>query len=50
VVIPASGIPTGLVLLIDLGLGALSGIAGALIALNRIHRTPRVAVAEDSGQ
>jgi hypothetical protein len=28
------------VLLADIGLGALSGIAGALIALNRIHRVP----------
>jgi cell division transport system permease protein len=50
VVIPASGLPTGLVLLVDLGLGALSGIAGALIALNRIHRIPQAAVAEDNEQ
>jgi len=48
VVIPASDFPTGLVLLADLGLGALSGITGALIALNRIHRVPRAEVTEDS--
>jgi len=36
VVIPASALPTGLVLLADLGLGALSGTTGALIALNRM--------------
>lgn len=41
VVIPASVLPVGLVLLADLGLGTLSGIAGALIALNRIHRVPQ---------
>ena len=39
-VLPASTLPTDIVLLADLGLGALSGIAGALIALNRIHRVP----------
>jgi len=48
VVIPASALPIGLVLLADLGLGALSGIAGALIALNRIHRVPRAVAAEDA--
>jgi cell division transport system permease protein len=48
VVIPATALPIGLVLLADLGLGALSGIAGSLIALNRIHRVPRAVAAEDA--
>ncbi len=48
VVIPATVLPTGIVLLADLGLGALSGITGSLIALNRIHRIPRAAVMDDS--
>ena len=48
VVIPATALPIGLVLLAALGLGALSGIAGALIALNRIHRVPRAVAAEDA--
>ena len=47
VVIPASALPTGLVLLADLGLGALSGIAGSLIALNRIHRVPQAETTEN---
>lgn len=47
VVIPASALPVGLVLLADLGLGALSGIAGALIALNRIHRVPQAETGND---
>jgi len=47
VVIPASVLPTGLVLFADLGLGALSGIAGALIALNRIHRVPQAEAGND---
>jgi cell division transport system permease protein len=40
-VIPASALPTGIVVLADLGLGALSGVAGSLIALNRIHHVPQ---------
>ena len=48
VVIPATVLPTGIVLLADLGLGALSGITGSLIALNRIHRIPHAAVMDDS--
>ncbi len=48
VIIPATALPIGLVLLADLGLGALSGIAGSLIALNRIHRVPRAVAAEDA--
>jgi len=47
VVIPASALPVGLVLLADLGLGALSGIAGSLIALNRIHRVPQAETGND---
>jgi cell division transport system permease protein len=47
VVIPASALPVGLVLLADLGLGTLSGIAGALIALNRIHRVPQAETGDD---
>jgi len=47
VVIPASVLPAGLVLLADLGLGTLSGIAGALIALNRIHRVPQAETGSD---
>ncbi len=48
VVIPAAALPTGLVLLANLGLGAISGIAGSLIALNRIHRIPQALVTDDS--
>ncbi len=48
VVIPATALPTGIVLLADLGIGALSGIAGSLIALNRIHRVPQAVVMDDS--
>ena len=48
VVIPATALPTGIVLLADLGLGAFSGIAGSLIALNRIHRIPQAIVTDDS--
>ncbi len=48
VVIPAAALPTGLVLLADLGLGAISGVAGSLIALNRIHRVPQALVTDDS--
>jgi cell division transport system permease protein len=47
VVIPTSALPTGLVLLADLGLGTLSGITGALIALNRVHRIPQSITTED---
>jgi cell division transport system permease protein len=47
VVIPAAVLPTGIVLLADLGLGALSGVAGSLIALSRIHRTPQAVTTED---
>jgi cell division transport system permease protein len=47
VVIPASALPVGLVLLADLGLGTLSGIAGALIALNRIHHVPQAETGDD---
>jgi len=47
VVIPASALPIGPVLLADLGLGVLSGIVGALIALNRIHRVPQAETAGD---
>ena len=47
VVIPASALPVGLVLLADLGMGTLSGIAGALIALNRIHRVPQAETGND---
>jgi cell division transport system permease protein len=48
VVIPAAAMPTGIVLLADLGLGALSGVAGSLIALNRVHRIPQAVVTDDS--
>jgi cell division transport system permease protein len=48
VVIPAAAMPIGIVLLADLGIGALSGIAGSLIALNRIHRIPQAVVTDDS--
>jgi cell division transport system permease protein len=48
VVIPATALPIGIVLLADLGLGALSGITGSLIALNRIHRIPQAVVTDDS--
>lgn len=48
VVIPATAMPTGIVLLADLGLGALSGVTGSLIALNRIHRIPQAVVTDDS--
>ncbi|MBM3331509.1 FtsX-like permease family protein [candidate division WOR-3 bacterium] len=48
VVIPATALPVGIVLLADLGLGALSGVAGSLIALNRIHRAPQAVVTDDS--
>ena len=44
-VIPASALPTGIVVLADLVLGAFSGAAGSLIALNRIHRAPQADVA-----
>ena len=40
-VIPASALPTGIVVLADLGLGTLSGVTGSLIALNRFHRVPQ---------
>ena len=45
-VIPASALPTGIVVLADLALGAFSGGAGSLIALNRIHRVPTTGVSE----
>jgi cell division transport system permease protein len=48
VVIPAAAMPTGIVLLADLGLGALSGVAGSLIALNRVHSIPQAVVTDDS--
>jgi cell division transport system permease protein len=48
VVIPVAAMPTGIVLLADLGLGALSGVTGSLIALNRIHRIPQAVVTDDS--
>jgi cell division transport system permease protein len=48
VVIPAASMPTGLVVLADVGLGALSGVVGSLIALNRIHRIPQAVVMDDS--
>ena len=48
VVIPATAMPTGIVLLADLGLGTLSGVTGSLIALNRIHRIPQAVVTDDS--
>ena len=48
VVIPATALPTGIVLLADLGLGTLSGVTGSLIALNRIHRIPQAVVTDDS--
>jgi cell division transport system permease protein len=48
VVIPATALPIGIVLLADLGLGALSGITGSAIALNRIHRIPQAVVTDDS--
>ncbi len=48
VVIPAAAMPTGIILLADLGLGALSGVAGSLIALNRVHRIPQAVVMDDS--
>ena len=48
VVIPATALPTGIVLLADLGLGALSGIAGSLIALSRVHHVPQSVVMDDS--
>jgi cell division transport system permease protein len=44
--VPAAALPTGLVLLANLGLGATSGITGSLIALNRIHRIPQAQSAE----
>jgi cell division transport system permease protein len=47
VVIPATALPTGIVLLADLGLGALSGVTGSLIALNRIHRIPQAETGND---
>jgi cell division transport system permease protein len=47
VVIPATVLPIGIVLLADLGLGALSGVTGSLIALNRTHRIPQAVVSED---
>ncbi len=47
VVIPAAALPVGLVLLADLGLGTLSGIVGALIALNRIHHVPQAEATDD---
>jgi cell division transport system permease protein len=46
-VIPASALPTGIVVLTDLVLGALSGVAGSLIALNRIHRVPQAGGTEN---
>jgi len=39
--IPASALPTGIVVLVDLVLGAFSGTVGSLMALNRIHRVPQ---------
>jgi len=47
-VIPASGLPAAIVLLVNLGLGALSGVTGSLIALNRIHRVPRALTMDDT--
>jgi cell division transport system permease protein len=47
VVIPSTVLPIGIVLLADLGLGALSGVTGSLIALNRIHRIPQAVATED---
>ena len=47
VVVPSAVLPTGIVLLADLGLGALSGVTGSLIALNRIHRIPQAVTTED---
>jgi cell division transport system permease protein len=47
-VIPASGLPVGIVLLANLGLGALSGIAGSLIALNRIHSVPQALTMDET--
>ena len=49
-VIPASALPTGTVLLADLVLGAFSGAAGSLIALNRIYRVPPGGVTESDEQ
>jgi cell division transport system permease protein len=46
-VIPASVLPTGIVVLTDLVLGAFSGAAGSLIALNRIHRVPQAGGTEN---
>jgi cell division transport system permease protein len=46
-VIPASALPTGIVVLADLVLGAFSGAAGSLIALNRIHRVPQAGGTEN---
>ncbi len=40
--IPASTLPTGIVVLADLVLGAFSGTVGSLMALSRIHRVPQV--------
>ncbi|HTW90910.1 MAG TPA: permease-like cell division protein FtsX [bacterium] len=48
IVIPSASLPTGIVLLADLGLGAISGVAGSLIALNRIHRVPQAVAMDDS--
>jgi cell division transport system permease protein len=39
--IPASTLPTGIVVLADLVLGAFSGTVGSLMALNRIHHAPQ---------
>ena len=47
VVIPATALPIGIVLIADIGLGALSGIAGSLIALNRIYRIPQAEATEN---
>jgi len=47
VVVPATVLPTGIVLLANLGLGALSGVTGSLIALNRIHRAPQAVTTEN---
>lgn len=48
IVIPSTALPTAIVLLVDLGLGALSGVTGSLIALNRIHRIPQALAIDDS--
>jgi len=46
-VIPASALPAGIVALVVVVLGAFSGAAGSLIALNRIHRAPPTGAPEN---